>query len=131
MTARRSAVVLFGHGSRDPLWAAPFEAVRARLGQLAPALPVRLAYLELTAPDLATAVADLADQGAGHIRIVPLFLGVGRHAREDLPALVQRLRQAHPGLALELAPAAGEDPRVTEVLARVALAGDAPPTPTP
>jgi sirohydrochlorin ferrochelatase len=34
------------------------------------------------------------------LTIVPMFLGVGRHAREDLPELVKQLRAAHPDRAL-------------------------------
>ena len=30
-----------------------------------------------------------------------MFLGVGKHAREDLPVLMEDLRRAHPGIALE------------------------------
>lgn len=116
-----SGIVLFAHGSRDPLWRQPVEAVAARLQSLAPDVPVRCAYLELTAPDLPTAVAELAAAGVANVRILPLFLGVGRHAREDLPVLLAALRARHPALALTLLPAIGEDPRVTELLARIAL----------
>ena len=49
-----------------------------------------------------------------------MFLGVGRHAREDLPALVDGLRLRFPALELQLAPAVGEDERVLDVLAHVA-----------
>ncbi|KAF1049592.1 sirohydrochlorin chelatase [Xylophilus sp.] len=125
--AVRQGIVLFGHGSRDPAWAAPFEAVRARIAADVPEAAVRCAYLELTAPSLPAAVADLAASGVGRLRIVPLFLGMGRHAREDLPALVDGLRAAHPGLAIEVAPAVGEDPRVIALLAEVARGG--PPSP--
>jgi sirohydrochlorin cobaltochelatase len=48
---------------------------------------------------------------------------VGRHAREDLPVLVEQLRREHPQVRFELRPAIGEDERVVEMLARIALAG--------
>jgi sirohydrochlorin cobaltochelatase len=114
------AVILFGHGSRDPLWRQPIEAVAARLAAEQPALLVRCAYLELEAPDLPAATAELAALGARAVRIVPMFLGMGRHARQDLPALVQRLRQTHPEVRFTLAPAVGEHPEVTALLARIA-----------
>jgi len=114
-------IVLFAHGSRDPLWRLPVEAVAARVRVLNPAVPVRCAYLELTAPDLPAAVAELVADGVGAIRILPLFLGVGRHAREDLPVLLVALRERHPTVTFSLLPAIGEDPRVTDLLARIAL----------
>ncbi len=114
-------VILFAHGSRDPLWHRPVEAVAARMRALAPLVPVRCAYLELSTPDLPQATAELVAAGATRLRIMPMFLGTGRHAREDLPALVAQLRMDHPTTAFELPPAVGEDPRVIELLAGLAL----------
>src|SRR3954447_36443 len=92
----RKGVILFGHGSRDPLWRRPIEAVAARLGVQRPALLIACAYLELDQPDLKAATAQLAAQGATEITVVPMFLGTGRHAREDLPLLMQALRRSYP-----------------------------------
>ena len=120
-TSQERAVVLFGHGSRDPLWHRPIEAVAARLAQDAPDLAVRCAYLELSQPDLASACRDLIAGGIGRIAVLPLFLGVGRHAREDLPLLVQQLQQEHPAVQFTLRPAVGEDPRLIGLLAQIAI----------
>ena len=79
------AIILFAHGSRDALWRRPIEAVANQIKQLSPDTQVACAYLELTEPDLQTTVAGLVQTGVNAIRIVPMFLGVGRHAREDLP----------------------------------------------
>ena len=114
-------VILFAHGSRDPLWHRPVEAVAARMRALAPHVPVRCAYLELSTPALPDAAAELVAAGATSVRIVPMFLGTGRHAREDLPALVAQLRADHPAAVFELLSAVGEDDRVIELLASMAL----------
>lgn len=114
-------VILFAHGSRDPLWHRPVEAVAARMRALAPHVPVRCAYLELSTPSLPAAAAELVAAGASSVRIVPMFLGTGRHAREDLPALAAQLRLDHPATAFDLQPAVGEDARVIELLASMAL----------
>ncbi len=50
-----------------------------------------------------------------------MFLGMGKHAREDLPELVVQLRGEHPGVAFEVSPAIGEDHRVISLLADMAL----------
>jgi sirohydrochlorin cobaltochelatase len=115
------AIVLFAHGSRDPLWRQPMEAVAARIAALSPGVPVACAYLELTQPDLPTAAAGLIADGASSVTVVPMFLGVGRHAREDLPELMEALREAHPTVAWTLQPAVGERPALVELLARIAL----------
>ena len=115
------AIVLFGHGSRDPAWRQPIEAVAERLRQSSPDIPVRCAYLELTTPDLPDTVVELAALGVTSVRVVPMFLGVGRHAREDLPRIVEDLRLHHAGIVFDLAPAVGEDPRLLDLLAHISL----------
>ena len=115
-----NAVVLFAHGSRDPLWHKPMEAVAAQIAQDQPGCVVRCAYLELSQPDLPSACAALIEAGIRAIRIVPMFLGVGRHAREDLPLLVTALQTAHPQVRFTLQGAVGEDARLIRLLAQIA-----------
>jgi sirohydrochlorin cobaltochelatase len=115
------AIVLFGHGSRDPQWRAPMDEVARRIRARVAQVPVRCAFLELDTPSLAEAVAGLVDGGAEAIRVVPMFLGAGRHAREDLPRLVEQCRHAHPTTTIELEPFVGEDARVLDLIATLAL----------
>ena len=115
-----AGIVLFAHGSRDPLWRAPIEAVRERIQSQNPAMAVRCAYLELCAPDLPTAVQELIAQGATSITVVPMFLGTGKHAREDLPQLMQLMHAAHPQIKFSVQTAIGEDPRMTALMASIA-----------
>jgi sirohydrochlorin cobaltochelatase len=115
------AIVLFGHGSRDPLWRLPMETVASRVRTLQPDAQVRCAYLELESPALPAAVAELVEAGAEQVTIVPMFLGTGRHAREDLPLLVEQVRRAHPAVALVLQKPVGEDRRVLDLIAQIAL----------
>lgn len=118
-------IVLFAHGSRDPLWRLPIEAVAAQISARQPGVLVRCAYLEICAPSLPEAADELIAAGARQLRVFPLFLGVGKHAREDLPLLIEQLRRAHPDVAIELLPAAGEYARMTALMADIALADGA------
>lgn len=122
-TKMTKAIVLFAHGSRDPLWHKPMEAVAAQIAVQAPDTPVACAYLELSTPDLPTVVDQLVTSGATSISIVPMFLGVGRHAREDLPELVTALRLKFPDLAFTLNAAVGENAKLVQLLANIALEG--------
>jgi sirohydrochlorin cobaltochelatase len=134
-------IILFAHGSRDPLWRGPIEAVAARIRADNPQLPVSCAYLELCEPSLPDAAAGMisglqftinsvalrADSMPANspktlkIRIIPMFLGMGKHAREDLPELAIALRAAHPQVDFEITATVGEDERVTRLLAQIAL----------
>ena len=117
----RHGIVLFAHGSRDPLWHKPIEAVAAHIAALSPHTPVVCAYLELSTPDLATATQALLDRGVRAITILPMFLGVGKHAREDLPKLVVELQTAHTDAQFTLKPAVGENARLVQLMAEIAL----------
>jgi sirohydrochlorin cobaltochelatase len=117
----RNAIVLFAHGSRDPLWHKPMEAVAERIREQSADVEVTCAYLELSQPDLPDTAAKLVANGVNHITIVPMFLGVGRHAREDLPELVVQLKAQYPTVTFHLQAAVGEDARLLDMLAKIAL----------
>lgn len=114
------AIILFSHGSRDPLWRAPVEAVAAHIAARHPDRSVACAYLELCEPTLAEAADQLIGRGATQITVVPMFLGTGKHAREDLPVLMSALRAAHTGVKFAVQTAIGEDPRMTALMADIA-----------
>ncbi len=121
MTTPSQGIILFAHGSRDALWRLPIEAVAQRIQTVSPQTDVACAYLELTEPDLPTTAAMMIARSIHHIVIVPMFLGVGRHAREDLPVLVQQLQKDHPDVHFELRRAIGEEPQLTQAMANIAL----------
>lgn len=119
---RKLGIVLFAHGSRDPLWKLPIEAVAHTIAARQADVPVRCAYLELCAPDLMQAASELIAEGVSEIRVFPLFIGVGRHAREDLPQLIDALKTRYPQAAVELMATAGEHPDLIRLMADIALA---------
>lgn len=116
-------VILFAHGSRDPLWRMPMEAVRDTMARQEGGFPVRCAFLELCEPSLPTVVSDMYATGVRRFNIVPMFLGTGRHAREDLPELVAALQADHGDIQITLQQAIGEDARMTALMAEIASEG--------
>jgi sirohydrochlorin cobaltochelatase len=111
------AMILFAHGARAESWAAPFERLRDLVQMRAPQVPVSLAFLELMEPRLPALVAQLVGEGVQDITVVPVFLGQGGHVLRDLPLMVEQLRANHPGVAIEVAGAVGEDPSVQAAMA--------------
>lgn len=120
-TPHARAIVLFAHGSRDPQWRLPIEAVAAQIRASQPDAAVSCAYLEMCSPSLPEAAAMLIAGGARELRVFPLFLGVGKHAREDLPLLLDAIRAQYPEVVFELLPTAGEDARLTALMAKIAM----------
>jgi sirohydrochlorin cobaltochelatase len=116
----KNGIVLFAHGSRDPLWSKPLESIASAIAaQSAADTAVRCAYLELMQPDLPTITAELAALGVTAIRITPMFFGVGKHAREDLPDIVQQLKIDYPNIQFELLPSIGEHPALIEAITKI------------
>jgi sirohydrochlorin cobaltochelatase len=114
--------ILFGHGSRDPAWRVPIDRVAERMRSIDPMCGVRCAFLELTKPDIQQVASELVAEGTTQIIVLPMFLGVGRHAREDLPLLVKQLQSNYPTVDFVLKPSVGEEPSVIELLAQLGLA---------
>jgi sirohydrochlorin cobaltochelatase len=114
-------LILLAHGARDPAWARPFERVAASVRQARPQWQVALAYLDFMRPDLPGAGEQLVRAGCREVTVLPLFLGAGGHVRQDVPALLARLRSDHPGVHWRLAPAVGEDERLVQAMAVIAI----------
>jgi sirohydrochlorin cobaltochelatase len=112
-------IVLFAHGSRDPLWSRPIEAIAHAVSEVANTCVVRCAYLEMMTPSLESVIEELARLGVTHIRIAPMFLGVGKHAREDLPEMTTRLVKHYPNIKLELMPSIGEHPELIAAISNI------------
>lgn len=115
-----SGLILFAHGSRDPDWVHPFEALRHAVAAEVHDVQVSLAYLESSSPDLPTAIEALAAAGVTTIRVLPLFLALGKHLRHDIPAMAADVARAFPRLTIEFLPALGEAPEFVEALGRIA-----------
>lgn len=116
------AVILFGHGARDPEWAGPMRRIRERMLAQSGAPRVELAFLEFMQPALPEAIAALAASGVRRIAIVPVFLAQNGHLKRDLPVLLEAARAAHPACDITLAVAAGEADGVIAAMAEYARA---------
>jgi len=115
-----TAIVLFAHGSRDPAWRLPLEAILARV-QSQHAGPCRLAFLELMQPSLADTLADLTALDCRHIAIKPLFWAAGKHVNRDLVDIVAAFAQRHPEVRIDVGAPFGDSPQMRQAIADWAL----------
>jgi sirohydrochlorin cobaltochelatase len=118
-----TAVVLLAHGSPDPDWRRPIDAMAQRLREREPGVAVVVAYLGFLEPTLEQAVAQLWAQGHRRLLVLAAFLSPGgRHIKEDVPQRVAEQAAVHPELRIELRPGAlGAEPEVVEALAEAAV----------
>jgi sirohydrochlorin cobaltochelatase len=110
------AIILFGHGARDPRWREPFDRLATLWTAQHAGTPVELAFLEMMQPSLDEAVAALSAQGVTQITVVPVFFGQGGHLRNDFPVLLDSCREKFPQITLNTTPAVGEDSAVLQAI---------------
>lgn len=116
-STEKKAVVLFGHGARDPQWAEPMKRLQSILiGQL-PNVQVELAFLELMEPSLPDVVDCMAMGGIVNIQVVPIFFGKGGHLKNDFPVIMAEMKQKHPALNIEATTAVGQWDAVWQAIA--------------
>lgn len=117
----KTALILFAHGARDPEWANPMRRVRAAVLQRDPTLRVELAFLEFMAPNLGDCARTLVTEGYDAISVVPMFIAQGGHLKNDVPVLMDELRNTHPDVRFVLSPPVGETEAIVQAMASYAL----------
>jgi len=110
-------IVLFAHGARDPQWAGPFAVIRERIRASRPEYPIELAFLEMMSPTLEEAIASVIAEGALAVTVFPLFMAQGGHLKQDLPRILDAIRESHPHIPIGLEPPIGEVPEILEAIA--------------
>jgi sirohydrochlorin cobaltochelatase len=119
----KPAIIVFAHGARDPQWARPFQQLVTELGELLPGERIVLAFLELMQPSLPDCAASLHGEGVRSLRVVPVFLGMGGHLKDDLPRIAAEIRSRYPDIDITVEPPIGEQPAVISAIARTIVSG--------
>jgi precorrin-8X/cobalt-precorrin-8 methylmutase len=104
------AIVIAGHGSKDPEGVLEFERLVKLVRERAGERHVQHGFLEFARPTIDEAARTLITAGDQRIAIVPLVLLAATHAKNDIPSEVLALQQEFPvtqlhyGSALHLHP---------------------------
>ncbi len=103
------ALLIVAHGSRRKESNEEVRRLANRIKENAgPAFNmVECAFLEISSPQVDSAVADLVDAGATEIKIFPYFLSAGTHVVNDIPRIIKEERIAHPNVHMEILPHMG------------------------
>ncbi|WP_329144141.1 sirohydrochlorin chelatase [Streptomyces niveus] len=118
MTTPRPALLIAGHGTRDDGGAEAFREFVRELGRRHPELPVAGGFIELSAPPIGDAVAELVERGVTRFAAVPLMLVSAGHAKGDIPAALKREKERHPGISYTYGRPLGPHPALLTVLER-------------
>lgn len=112
----KRAILLVDHGSRRPEANALLDSVSEMIAERVPDVIVRCAHMDLAQPDIAAGIAACAAAGADAIVVHPYFLGPGSHTTDDIPRLVGKAAEAHPGIDIRVTPPLGLHPKLVDVV---------------
>jgi len=112
----RAALIILGHGSRDPSANVEFEALVAAFAAEQPGRDVSHGYLELAEPSLAAAL-ERAGERAASVHVLPLILFGAGHVKNDLPLALGAARRKFPAVSFLSARPLGVHPLLTALLA--------------
>jgi sirohydrochlorin cobaltochelatase len=117
------AVLLCGHGSRDPEAIVEFEAAAAALRARLGGDDFATGYLEFARPTIGDALAGLAARGAREILALPAMLFAASHVKNDLPWEINTFMAAHPGVDVRFGRDLAIEPKLLDAAAsRIAAA---------
>ena len=114
-TSSEPALLIVGHGSRDPRGAEEFQELVSLVRARAP-MPVEGGFIELSRPPISECVNNLRESGAREVSAVPLMLLAAGHAKDDVPATLVREKLTHPDLDFHYGRALGIRPELLELM---------------
>lgn len=118
-----TAVLLCGHGSRDPEAIVEFERAAAALRARLPDRDFATGYLEFARPTIGEALAALKARGARRILAIPGMLFAASHVKNDLPWEMNSFMAENPGIDVRLGRDLAIDPKLLAASAeRIAAA---------
>lgn len=76
--------------------------------------PIVAAHMDLVAPGIGEAMAQIHALGVREVIVFPYFLSPGRHSQEDIPRLVREAADGLPGMKAWVADPFGVSPKLVE-----------------
>ncbi|HLJ94798.1 MAG TPA: sirohydrochlorin chelatase [Gemmataceae bacterium] len=114
----RDALLIVGHGSRDPEGIADFLNLARQFRAHRPDVPVEIAFLEFARPTIQEGIDRLAKTGVEAILVLPGVLMAAGHAKNDMASEVRLARQRYPHIDIRMGRALDVEPRLLQ-LARI------------
>jgi sirohydrochlorin cobaltochelatase len=111
----KTCVLIVGHGSRREKSNKEFETIFREFSKRHPEYDFIYGYVELASPSLEEALREAA---AKHEKVVvlPLFLFMAGHVKNDIPLLLDRVRRDFPEVEFVSARALGADGRLAKAI---------------
>lgn len=95
----KPAVCIVGHGSRDPDGVREFERLVNQFRTRDPERIIEFGFLEFAQPPIQDGLERCVERGAKQVAVVPGVLMAAGHAKNDIPSVIHKAQQRHPGVS--------------------------------
>jgi sirohydrochlorin ferrochelatase len=109
------AILIAGHGSRDPAGIAEFLDLARHFRKHRPEIRVEVAFLEFARPTIQQGIDRLVHEGAETIVVLPGVLMAAGHAKNDMASEVRLAREHHPHVSIHMGRALEVEPRLLQL----------------
>jgi sirohydrochlorin ferrochelatase len=105
------------HGSRIPEANDAVHAIAGMVKEMADYDIVEVSYREQHLPTIQQGIDACVARGAERVLLVPYFLFVGAHVREDLPEEMAEAKKRHPDVDFAMGKHLGAHRKLAEIVA--------------
>ena len=100
------ALLIIAKGSRNKNSNDEIRRLADRINEnLGPAFGLATsAFLDISSPHIDSAVADLVEEGATEVQVLPYYLSGGTNVTKDIPAAIEEEKAKYPTVRFEILP---------------------------
>ena len=109
-------ILVVAHGSRVKETENTLASILSMVREMLPDICMEFAFMEFSEHTLEKAVRSLVERHVTEIKVVPYFLFMGIHLREDIPKMIQECTTDYPNLKVSVSEPLGADRRLAEIL---------------
>jgi sirohydrochlorin ferrochelatase len=109
-------ILVIAHGSRAKETEDTLDVILSLVKSKIPEIVIESAFMEFSDRTVEKGVAALAAKGVTEIKVVPYFLFMGMHLKQDIPEMVEKCAAEYPGMKILMGKPLGNDPRLAEIL---------------
>ena len=113
----KTAVLLMAHGSRIPEANDAVREIAAMVKEITGFDLVEVSFREQHLPNIQQGIDACVTGGAERIILLPYFLYMGAHVREDLPAEMVAARERYPHVKFVMGSHLGAHRKLAEIVA--------------
>jgi len=113
----KTAVLLMAHGSRIAEANDAVRDIAAMVKEMTNFDIVEVSFREQHLPNIQQGIDACVEAGAGRIILMPYFLYMGAHVREDLPAEMAEAKQRYPRVEFVMGSHLGVHRKLAEIVA--------------